>query len=375
MIWQLYSLLFFLAFQPNSEWGFFAHAQINELAVYTLPIDMKVFFSPQQDYLKRHATDADKRRYASAFEATRHFIDLDQYGEFPYSSLKRDFKADLYSHSSLEFIQYHNQDTLYLPIPDSVLNQQAFINWFDTTAIQYYYETEWAVPLSDTLKSRLGYEAVRITDHLTPHGVLPYNLERVYKKLVRAFYEKKGSTICRYAADLGHYLGDATVPLHTCSNYNGQKTGQYGIHAFWESRIPELFFDQYHVWVGGAEYIPDVRSYIWEIVLESNALVSDVLSHEKVARERIPDEEEYTIIERSGRLVQAQSDTLTILYNTMMGDMVENRFRRAILAVGSLWYSAWVDAGMPDLTKVQREMDQVLIQDGKRRLRIRKHPE
>ena len=375
MIWQLYSLLFFLAFQTNSEWGFFAHAQINELAVYTLPIDMKVFFSPQQDYLKRHATDADKRRYASVFEATRHFIDLDQYGEFPYSSLKRDFKADLYSHSSLEFIQYHNQDTLYLPIPDSVLNQQAFINWFDTTAIQYYYETEWAVPLSDTLKSCLGYEAVRITDHLTPHGVLPYNLERVYKKLVRAFYEKKGSTICRYAADLGHYLGDATVPLHTCSNYNGQKTGQYGIHAFWESRIPELFFDQYHVWVGGAEYIPDVRSYIWEIVLESNALVSDVLSHEKVARERIPDEEEYTIIDRSGRLVQAQSDTLTILYNTMMGDMVENRFRRAILAVGSLWYSAWVDAGMPDLTKVQREMDQVLIQDGKRRLRIRKHPE
>ena len=375
MIWQLYSVLFFFAFHHNSEWGFFAHAQINELAVYTLPIDMKVFFSPQQDYLKRHATDADKRRYASAFEATRHFIDLDQYGEFPYSSLKRDFKADLYSHSSLEFIQYHNQDTLYLPIPDSVLNQQAFINWFDTTAIQYYYETEWAVPLSDTLKSCLGYEAVRITDHLTPHGVLPYNLERVYKKLVRAFYEKKGSTICRYAADLGHYLGDATVPLHTCSNYNGQKTGQYGIHAFWESRIPELFFDQYHVWVGGAEYIPDVRSYIWEILLESNALVSDVLSHEKVARERIPDEEEYTIIERSGRLVQAQSDTLTILYNTMMGDMVENRFRRAILAVGSLWYSAWVDAGMPDLTKVQREMDQVLIQDGKRRLRIRKHPE
>ena len=375
MIWQLYSVLFFLAFHHNSEWGFFAHAQINELAVYTLPIDMKVFFSPQQDYLKRHATDADKRRYASAFEATRHFIDLDQYGEFPYSSLKRDFKADLYSYSSLEFIQYHNQDTIYLPIPDSVLNQQAFINWFDTTAMQYYYETEWAVPLSDTLKSSTGYQAVRITDHLTPHGVLPYNLERVYRKLVRAFYNQNGSTICRYAADLGHYVGDATVPLHTCSNYNGQKTGQYGIHAFWESRIPELFFDQYHVWVGGAEYIPDVRSYIWEIVLESNALVSDVLSHEKVARERIPDEEEYAIIERSGRLIQAQSDTLTILYNTMMGDMVENRFRRAILAVGSLWYSAWVDAGMPDLTQVQREMDQVLIQDGKRRLRIRKHPE
>ena len=375
MIWQLYSLLFFLAFHHNSEWGFFAHAQINELAVYTLPVEMKVFFSPQQDYLKRHATDADKRRYASAFEATRHFIDLDQYGVSPYSSLKRDFRTDLRNHSSFDFIQYLDQDTLYLPIPDSVLNHPVFISWFDTTAMQYYYETEWVVPLSDTIKTGIGIEAVRISDHLTPHGVLPYNLERVYRKLVQAFYDQNGSTIFRYAADLGHYVGDATVPLHTCSNYNGQKTGQYGIHAFWESRIPELFFEQYQVWVGGAEYITDVRSYVWEIVLESNALVSDVLSNEKVAREQIPDEEEYAIIERSGRPVQAQSDTLTKLYNALMGDMVENRFRRAILAVGSLWYSAWVDAGMPDLTQIQREMDQVLIQDGKRRLRIRKHPE
>jgi hypothetical protein len=43
---------------------------------------------------------------------------------------------------------------------------------------------------------------------------------------------------------LGHYIGDAHVPLHTTSNYNGQKTNQHGIHGLWESRIPEQLFDE-----------------------------------------------------------------------------------------------------------------------------------
>ena len=34
--------------------------------------------------------------------------------------------------------------------------------------------------------------------------------------------------------------------------------------------------------------------------------------------------------------------------------MVERRLRAAIIAVGSIWYSAWVDAGQPDLSKLQK---------------------
>jgi hypothetical protein len=36
----------------------------------------------------------------------------------------------------------------------------------------------------------------------------------------------------------------------------------------------------------------------------------------------------------------------------MMKGMVERRMRAAILSVGSYWYSAWVDAGQPDLNKL-----------------------
>ena len=32
--------------------------------------------------------------------------------------------------------------------------------------------------------------------------------------------------------------------------------------------------------------------------------------------------------------------------------MVERRMRAAIISVGSIWYTAWVDAGQPDLNSL-----------------------
>jgi hypothetical protein len=47
-----------------------------------------------------------------------------------------------------------------------------------------------------------------------------------------------------------------------------------------------------------------------------------------------------------------------------MNDMVERRMRAAIHAVSSAWYTAWVDAGQPDLsntivgTRSQAELEE-----------------
>ncbi|MBL0103970.1 MAG: hypothetical protein IPP51_09590 [Bacteroidetes bacterium] len=46
--------------------------------------------------------------------------------------------------------------------------------------------------------------------------------------------------ILYYSANIGHYVADAHVPLHCTENYNGQMTGQSGIHGFWESRLPGI---------------------------------------------------------------------------------------------------------------------------------------
>ena len=55
--------------------------------------------------------------------------------------------------------------------------------------------------------------------------------------------------VVKYAADLGHSVADACVPLHTTYNYNSQYTNQDGIHSLLESKIPELVNDyDYYFW-------------------------------------------------------------------------------------------------------------------------------
>lgn len=349
-------ILFFLvliSFTPH--WGFFAHRKINELAVYTLPPEMKVFFTPNQDYFSRHAIDADKRRYASTFEAPRHYIDLDQYGGIPFEGLKRDFRTDLRNHCT--FYWQEEGEMTSDQLPDSLIEKAEFKIWFDTLAMDFYYEEDWLVPLDQSFFKDSNHYKIRIVDGFTEHGVLPYNLSRVYHRLTDAFRNLDAQKICRYAADLGHYLGDATVPLHTSSNYNGQQTGQYGIHAFWESRLPEYFAKDYKAWVGQAVYINNVDSLIWTIITESHALVDEVLEKERFVRAVIEEDLQYGVTQRGERLVTSQSDTLTVLYHEALGGMVESRYRRAIHALGSLWYSSWVDAGMPDLHQLESDFD------------------
>lgn len=145
----------------------------------------------------------------------------------------------------------------------------------------------------DNLAALLGNMPLRckevfVVDTFSQHGILPYNLEQMLRRLTEAFVERDAKRILRFSADIGHYMGDAHVPLHT-TNYNGQLTGQDGLHAFWESRLPELFADQeYDFWVGQAQLIEDPKPYFWKIVLTSNSLVDSVIQIERSLRADFP---------------------------------------------------------------------------------------
>jgi|TARA_B110000483_G_scaffold129466_1_gene155184 hypothetical protein len=85
-------------------------------------------------------------------------------------------------------------------------------------------------------------------DTLLAYGIVPWYIQTVYNRLVKAFEQKDINYILKNSADLGHYVSDAHVRLYTNKNYNGQLTNQKGIHAFWESRLPELFSDDFIIW-------------------------------------------------------------------------------------------------------------------------------
>ena len=197
-----------------TPWGFWAHQRINKMALYTLPEDLFGFYKPHIDYVAEHAVDPDKRRYAFADEAPRHYIDIDHYGTAPFEGLPR--------------------------------------KWND--AVVKYSE-----------------------DSLNAYGIVPWYIEKLMFRLTDAFKAMDANYILKTSADIGHYIADAHVPLHCTENYNGQLTNQVGIHGFWESRIPELMGENFDYLTGKAEFIPDINKEVWDIVLQSHAMVDSVL--------------------------------------------------------------------------------------------------
>lgn len=348
----------------SPDWGFWGHRKLNKMAVFTLPREMLPLYKPGIDYLEEHAVDPDKRRYATPYEAIRHYIDLDQWGSLPFDSLPREWNKALaqYSkwgllHESGDTIWLNfkiiNADTLLIESSQSRISLKQYQHIFSRFVLPQYYEEEWICSI-DTINSILNLDLTGKhyfwKDQFSEHGILPYYLPIALDKLTRAFVEGNKDKILRFSAEIGHYIGDAHVPLHTTKNYNGQLTDQHGIHAFWESRLPELFADaEYDFFAGKAEYIKDPIPYLWDIIFESHRLLPEVLQGEKYLSEIFPKDNQFCYDERLGQTVRIQCREYARAYHDSMKGMVEQRMRDAIKSIGSVWYTAWVNAGQPDL--------------------------
>jgi len=187
-------------------------------------------------------------------------------------------------------------------------------------------------------------------DTLKAYGILPWHIQKMMYRLTDAFKARDSSEILRLSADLGHYIGDAHVPLHTTENYNGQMTNQVGIHGFWESRLPEMFAaDSYDFFVGKPYYIEDPLEEAWKIIKQSNDALDSVLLFEKELTAEYGSDKKYSFVNRNGKMIRDYSDEFATSYHQRLNGMVERRMRAAIHATASFWYTAWVDAGQPKL--------------------------
>jgi hypothetical protein len=369
------------------DWGFFAHREINKMAIFSLPPEMIVFYKEHIRFITDHAIDPDKRRYASKYEAVRHYLDLDIYGEPPFDNLPRNWVNALMAYSDIFVV--NGRDTFLLRgenfenlsdaesitfsekfYPDISISRDSFRGFFIQNVVRKYYDDFWGIDC-DSLSNLVGIPVEELNcdtafavDKLSEHGILPWHLNQVQSNLTRAFEEENLDRILRISAEFGHYIADAHVPLHTTENYNGQLTGQKGIHAFWETRLPQLFYDDYDLWVGKAAYIDNPSDYFWEIVLESHTYVDSVLLIEKDLRETLSEDQLYCYEERYGNMAQIECREFSRLYHERMNGMVESRLRKAIIAVSSAWYTAWLDAGQPDLRKLlEADYANEIIQD------------
>ena len=250
---------------------------------------MAEFYKANIEFITEHAVSADKKRYVDSTEAPRHFLNADHYGKNPFARIPQ--------------------------------------RWND--AVVKYSE-----------------------DTLNKYGTVPWTIQRNYYWLVEAFKNHDTTRILTTSANLAHYIADAHVPLHLTQNYNGQLTNQTGMHALWETRLPELFGDTYSYNGSKARYIQNPLAEAFKICRTSFSEVDSVLRMQRVLNKQFPVSKRMVRIKRGNKYIIDYSVEYCRAYQKLLKGMIQRRMRSAIISVGSYWYSAWVDAGQPDLDKL-----------------------
>lgn len=270
-------------------WGFFGHKIITQLAIYGLPRQMQPFYYRHQESLVEHSVRPDQRRNQDPEEGPRHFIDLDVYGDGTNEQLPKEWE---------EAVKVHSADTL------------------------------------------------------RKYGIVPWHVVRLKERLTEAFRSRNADSILFYSADIGHYIADAHVPLHTSVNYDGQLTGQRGIHSLWETKLPESFIQDYQLYSGKATYLSDPQRAIWQVIRSTFTLLAPTLNEERLASQAFSQEDKYVQVEVRGQTRQYYADAFAEEYQKRMGNMVERQLQASARMVASFWYTCWVDAGKPNLEKL-----------------------
>jgi hypothetical protein len=281
----------------TGSWGFLVHKTVHQLAVYELPEKMRPFFYRNMGYLVTNAPRPDTRRNQDSTEATKHFIDLEMYGTDAANQMPVDWASAVRSYSK---------------------------------------------------------------DSLLKYGYVPYHILYMKGKLTEAFRSGNKDSILFYAADLGHYIGDANVPLHTSVNYDGQLTGQRGLHSLWESTIPEMELGNYDLYSPHkAGYLADPAKAIWEAVRRAAALVPDMLAKEKEVSQGFTEAQKFSVQTRRGREVKSYTPEFAKAYAVALKNTVNEQLIHSANLVADFWYTSWVDGGRPDLAVLTGNWERV----------------
>ncbi|HOZ86724.1 MAG TPA: zinc dependent phospholipase C family protein [Bacteroidia bacterium] len=275
-----------------ASWGVFGHEKINHTAVLALPEGIQLFFYNHIDFITQESTVPDLRKYTLNDEHER----------------PRHF-IHLESYGGIKEVPQNLVD----------LNKK--------------YDQEF----------------------VSHHGILPWHICRLTDMLTRAFREKRKTEILFLAADLGHYVADAHMPLHTSLNHDGELTGQRGIHSFWEAQLPDLFGKEYTFKVREAKYMNAIEKEVWTMIYSSHQLVDTLLIADKNLKKNFPEGNIY-LKESNGNIAKNKfnkpihSAAYSKMYHDALNHMVENQMQKAISFTADLWLTAWINAGKPDLT-------------------------
>jgi hypothetical protein len=229
--------LCFTLLLPHSvlAWGLDVHRLITDRAIDVLPASIRPFFEKHRGFIVEHSIDPDLWRNAGFLEeSSRHFLDLDVFGSYPFRELPRE---------------------------------------------------------RDTAIAKFGKERIE------QEGQLPWRTVEIHQRLVQAFEQHKAGTnayalddVKFFSAALAHYVSDAHVPFHAVKNYDGQLTNQHGIHSRFETELVLRNQERLAIHPSPTFPIASPLDFIFDALLKSFTFVDPIL---RADREAAGGREEY----------------------------------------------------------------------------------
>ncbi len=258
--------------QNGFAWGEKGHKLITRKAIELLPKEMN-FFMKWSAEIEDLSVEPDRRRNYDSTEHPKHFIDIDFYKEF-------------------------NAGTM-------IFDKQELLKIYGDSIV-------------------------------TAMGILPWTIVDTYNALVKAMKEKNRDRILILSGDLAHYIGDASQPMHTILNYDGQLSGQNGIHRRYESVMVDRYLDDIKnsMSIKPPFYIEDKLNFVFDFITESfsyHPVLFDADLNAHAISNSTENDEYYRILWFRTKYV------------------TQRQFSSASGAIASLFYSSWSDAGKPDL--------------------------
>ena len=251
------------------SWGSKGHSIINRKCPESFPASMNAF-RIWADSLSMHASDADSRKSADKSESPKHYLDVENYAEF-----------------------------------------------ISTGRIASTY---------DSIVSRHGSSSV------ISNGTLPWATMNMYDTLKADFIKCKWHKAMLDASDLGHYVADGHMPLHISANYDGQDTGNSGIHSRYESSMVSSYQSELNFYSGDSVHaVSNVPNYIFNYIYFNHRYVDSVLIADTYA-------------------TKLAGNTSSNTYTTALWNkttFTKGLFHNASHTLAELIYNAWSEAGKP----------------------------
>ena len=263
-------------------WGYDGHRRINYIASKQINGPFGLFLKQNSEPLKWYAVAPDYNKKIDKEEFHKHFIDSDFYDKYPFDNIPKNYS---------------------------------------------------------TLVSKYG------EDNIKKYGIAPWTIKETSDRIIDLLKRNQFEEAVYNMGVLGHYISDLHMPLHTVINYDGQFSGNEGIHKRWELHLVNKYIKNIKP-VGEIETVEDPWTFSMKIVKESFKAHHLILEADTKARKLLTKEQAEKL--KSYETLSFEKPYLDVLF-AETGDLLRDRLGRAVIRLASIWKYCWEEAGKPEL--------------------------